>query len=278
MKAKRAVKPVTVAILDWGVQPDHREFGYGVIVGAERAIAPGNGDVFDDSTEGHGTMLAGIIGGAAPEVGLLVVKFIDTRTTPSAANAAAAIRCALRHPSAPQVINASWDVSLDEGSLADAIAEARDAGVVVVAGAGNDGRDNDSIASLPATYTEFDNLISVMACNEADRKPEFSNYGKQKVHLAAPGTRIISTTTYHRPAPSAAPGSPYSPGYLLFDGTSASAAFVTAAAAMLKSAQPGWSPRQIRDRLITSAAPCRHLAGLCQANGRLDLSQAVLLL
>jgi thermitase len=285
LQAKGGGKPVTVAIVDWGVQANHREFRDGPAIEAARVIPPADGKTADDNTVGHGTMLAGIIGGLVPGVRLLVVKFIDARTTPNAEKAAAAIRFAITHPSAPRVINASWDVSLDQRSvLAGAIEEARSRqpGVVVVAGAGNDGRDNDQTRSLPATFAkpdaeavEFSNLISVMASDENDNKPEFSNYGKRTVHLAAPGTRIISTTTYRGANPPEAPGAPYSRGYFLYDGTSTAAALVSAAAAMLLSADDKLSPKQVRDRLIKSADKSAGLQGLCQADGRLNLSQAL---
>jgi thermitase len=289
LQAKGGGKPVTVAIVDWGVQAGHREFRDGPPIEAARVMRDADSKAADDNTVGHGTMLAGIIGGLVPNVTLLVVKFVDARTTPNAENAAAAIRFALNHSSAPRVINASWDVSLDQRSvLAAAIEEARDCspGVVVVAGAGNDGRDNDKTRSLPATFAkpdpealEFSNLISVMASDENDKKPEFSNYGAQTVHLAAPGTEIISTTTYRGTDPPAkSPGSPYSGGYFLYNGTSAAAALVSAAAAMLLSVDDKLSPKQVRDRLIASADKSAGLKGLCRANGRLNLSQALLVL
>jgi subtilisin family serine protease len=279
------VTPVTVAIVDWGVQQNHLAFGSGLVLGGARVVPPESGDFSDDNTDGHGTMLAGIIGGVAPYVRLLAVKFIDARTTPNAENAAKAIRFALSQKTGPMVINASWDVSVDDPSLAGAIEEARAAGVPVVAGAGNDGRDNDQMRSPPATYANpdpdaqtFSNLISVMASDEGDKKPEFSNYGETKVHLAAPGTRIISTSSYFGDTPQTSRGSPYSPGFFLYDGTSAAAAFVSAAAAMILSVRADFTPKQIRDRLISSADRCDSLNGLCKANGRLNLSNALLLL
>jgi subtilisin family serine protease len=289
LAAKGSAVPVTVAIIDWGMQRNHREFGPGLPVEGARVIPPQSGNFSDadnfsdDSTNGHGTMLAGLIAGLVPDVRLLVVKFIDMRTTPDAENAAAAIRYALLRKTGPMVINASWDVSLDRGSLAKAIKEAREAGVPIVAGAGNDGRDNDKIPSLPATFVnpdlnadEFSNLISVMASDEEDNKPDFSNYGEKKVHLAAPGTRIISTGTYLGDAPSASPGEPYNPGYSLHSGTSPATAFVSAAAAMLLSLEPTFTPMEIRKRLVLSADRRDSLKGLCQLGGRLNLSRAVL--
>ena len=282
---KSGAVPVTVAILDWGMQQNHREFGSGLEIEGARVIPPPSGDFSDDSTNGHGTMLAGLIGGIVPNVKLLVVKFIDIRTTPDAENAAEGIRYALSRQKGPMVINASWDVSLDSGSLACAIEDARKAGVPFVAGAGNDGRNNDEIRSLPATFAEpdpdadeFSNLISVMASDEDDNKADFSNYGRRKVHLAAPGTDIISTATYLGDVPPESRGEPYNAGYSLHSGTSAATAFVSAAAAMMLSVQPDLTPKQIRDRLVLSADPCASLEGLCRSGGRLNFSKALYML
>src|SRR5438045_9154715 len=93
-------RPVTVAIVDWGIQGGHQDLDQrdGMVIGA-RVIPPDNGDFSDDS--GHGTMLAGIIGavhnnstgvaGVAPDVKLLAAKFIDVHTPLTASNAAAAM-------------------------------------------------------------------------------------------------------------------------------------------------------------------------------------------
>jgi serine protease len=266
--------PVTVAIVDWGVQRSHRDLKDIEVQGA-RVIPPGD-DFSDDSRHGHGTMLAGIVAAVAPGVNFLAVKFIDARTPATARNAAKAIEFALAQKKGPMVINASWDVSLDDQSLRAALEKAKVAGVLVVAGAGNGGRNNDVTKSCPATYVdEFDNLISVMASDENGRKPGFSNYGRESVHMAAPGRRIFSISTYLVEPTRAAPGSP-GPGYRLYDGTSVSAAFVSASAAVLLSRRINLAPLAIRQLLIDTAdRGDGGLQGLCQANAQLNLSAAV---
>jgi thermitase len=272
-------RPVTVAIPDWGVQQEHEDLAPERRAGF-RVIPPGD-DYSDD--DGHGTMLAGIIGarrdnktgvaGIIPDAKLLVIKFIDSHTPPTPDAAADAIRYAISNEA--QLINASWHVSLDRDSLRDAIEQAGRRGILVVAGAGNNGTDNTRTPFFPACY-EYDNLISVMASEEKDdRKAGFSNYGSN-VHLAAPGRRILSTSIYRR-APISADvlRGEYNPAYRLYDGTSSAAAFVTSAAAMLLSIDDSWKPNEIRDHLIASADECPELYGLCQANGRLNLRRAV---
>ena len=95
--------------------------------------------------------------------------------------------------------------------VAIAFANARD--VIFVAGAGNDGLDNDMLPTYPASYP-VDNVVSVMATNEHDAKPGFSNYGKTTVHLAAPGVRILSTDCFLDSAAMASTAGPRLPQLL----------------------------------------------------------------
>src|SRR5205085_5254328 len=92
------------------------------------------------------------------------------------------------------VINASWHVGMESQVMFDAIDYAAQNDGVVVAAAGNEGTNNDQLPVWPASYT-LPNVISVMASNRHDDKPSFSNYG-QTVHLAAPGSGILSTHHY----------------------------------------------------------------------------------
>src|SRR5205823_8072585 len=130
---------------------------------------------------------------------------------------------------------------------------------------------------FPADY-RYDNIISVMASDRNDSKPGFSNYGGEKVDVAAPGQHILSASIYrglppHGPVLS--PETEFNPAYRFYDGTSAAAAFASGAAAMLLSIDDTWKPNEIRDHLIASADECAGLRGLCRANGRLNLRRAV---
>src|SRR5262249_44734015 len=200
--------PVVVAILDTGISTVHPDLlahlwddgagnhGFNVLTWTN--------DVED--VDGHGTLLAGTIAavsnntigiaGSPWPIRLMAVKFHDVRTRPHALNAIIAIVFAVLNGA--KVINAAWHLSLPLGFLDVAIAFANASNVIFVAGAGNDGLDNDRtdmLPTYPASYP-LDNVVSVMATNEHDAKPGFSNYGKTKVHLAAPGVRILSTDCF----------------------------------------------------------------------------------
>jgi subtilisin family serine protease len=168
-----------------------------------------------------------------------------------------------------RVINLSWAVGIDkQRAIHDAIDNAPN--VLFVVAAGNSGADNDKYPTVPADYgRHLSNVITVMATDDFDDKPGFSNYGDTTVHIAAPGMRVISTHSYLSAA--AQPGNLVS--YQRYDGTSPAAAYVAGAAALLKSQDPSLLPRDIRDVLIATAD---HRSDLrCVARGRLNVKEAL---
>ena len=293
--------PVVVAIVDSGAKADHEDFlnaTGATTVGGVRVLAPAVANFADDT--GHGTMLTGIIaavtndqlgiagigsvpvtGAGAPNIPVLTpyeIKFDDTRTPPTAL--AAAIGFLLAVNQGARVINASWHV-LDPGILYAVISAVGTLNppLLVVAAAGNQGRDNDKIPTLPASYRRsvrgaqpLNNLISVMASDRDDNKCWFSNYGAT-VDLAAPGEDVLSTSLYFSTPPP--PPTPiYSPAYRQTSGTSAAAAFVSAAAGLLL-AIDNWTPAEIRNHLVASSDLIPNLQGAGRAGPRLNLRRAV---
>jgi thermitase len=302
--ARGARPPVVVAIVDSGGQAGHEDFqsgGASTLSGTR--ILPPPGPNFADDT-GHGTMLAGIIAAVSnnqlgiaglgsipiaradpaapvdiPVINPYAIKCNDEVNRPTAAVAAAGmVYAVIQHA---RVINASWHV-LDQGLLYSVISAlgSQNPPVLVVAAAGNSGSDNTQIPVLPASYRgsvrgkpPLDNLIAVMATDHSDNKCEFSNYGAN-VDLAAPGEDILSTSIYFVSPPLPPPTRVYSPAYRLFSGTSASAAYVSAAAGLLL-AIDDWTPVQIRDQLVASGDTIPNLQGAGRNGPRLNLGRAV---
>jgi len=267
-----ATSPVVVAILDTGISTTHPDLlphlwddgagnhGFNVLTWTN--------DVGDE--DGHGTLLAGTIAavsnngtgiaGTPWPIQLMAVKFHDIRTRPNALNALYAMGYALANQA--NVLTAAWHLGLGLGFLQIAIYIAGLLGVVFVAGAGNDGLDNDFLATYPPSYPGT-NVISVMATNEHDSKPGFSNYGKTTVHLGAPGTRILSTDCFFTDA-----------RWRNYSGTSPACAFVAGAAAALKAMNSVWAPAMIRAHLMASVHKVPRWLP-CIAEGRLNLAAAV---
>lgn len=83
------------------------------------------------------------------------------------------------------VANMSYGSPVANQSLHDAIVAAHNAGVTLVAAAGNEGGP----VVFPAAYPE---VIAVAATDRSDARPWWSNLGPE-VDLAAPGVSILSS-------------------------------------------------------------------------------------
>jgi subtilisin family serine protease len=266
---------VVVAIVDSGLTVEHPDLRYHLwredvggrtVHGARRMGHAHDHDVADQ--DGHGTKLAGTIVATANRVQgleLLPVKFFDVITQPLAANAAEAIYFAVSKGAA--IILMSFDLGLGSNELRDAIRTACRAGALIVIAAGNTGSDNDRYPAVPASYARErpDSIITVMATDWADTKPAFSNFGARSVDLAAPGVGILST----RPLMSRNDGRRYT----RYTGTSAAAAHVAGAAALLKSQNPTRTAPQLKTCLMGAVDALPNLK--CVSGGRLNLGRAL---
>jgi subtilisin family serine protease len=107
-----------------------------------------------------------------------------------------------------------------------------------------------------------------MASDRFDDRAGFSNYGRSSVHIAAPGVNVTST---HQTLRSGL--LPRDAGlYQRYNGSSAAAAFVAGAAALLKARNRKLTPEAIRSVLIDTADVRPDLR--CKANGRVNLTRA----
>jgi subtilisin family serine protease len=109
-----------------------------------------------------------------------------------------------------------------------------------VASAGNEMSNNDLSPKYPACYN-LPNVISVASTDQYDNLSWFSNYGANSVHIAAPGSDILSTVPNGR--------------YEAFSGTSMASPYVAGAAALLLSTNSSLTPAQLKNVLIDSADP-----------------------
>jgi hypothetical protein len=93
-----------------------------------------------------------------------------------------------------QVINDSWGwYGIESTILRGAIEDARDAGTIIVAAAGNDNNDISSDRQYPATHP-VSNIITVGAIDSASiQRADFSNFSPAEVDIAAVGVGVLST-------------------------------------------------------------------------------------
>lgn len=177
---------------------------------ATGAVMDDHGKSATDLQHSHGTVVAGIAGaagnngvgvtGIAWNVKLMTVKVLDCGPGPRGphgymSRVAQGLQYAVRMGA--NIINlslASDSPNDDIAPMRAALQMAQDAGVIVVAAAGNHGPGDPVGVGYPAAYTEFSNLIAVAA---ADNKSgmtwaTYSNYGPA-VDFAAPASGIVST-------------------------------------------------------------------------------------
>lgn len=234
---------------------------------------------------GHGTHVSGVIGaslnnaegaaGVAPKVQIMALRFISEKGQGSDADAIAAVDYAVKNGA--NIINASWggeDVGDGKDKpLREAIERARDKGVLFVAAAGNGrmgkGFDNDADKKpmIPASYN-ISNIVTVAAMDVNDKLGAFSNWGKTKVHLGAPGVKVLSTV----------PGDKYQdtvidigPLKATWDGTSMAAPFVSGALAVLWSQHRHLSADEVKQKLLSQVVAADAVSDKVSTGGRLDL-------
>lgn len=117
-------------------------------------------------------------------------------------------------------------------------------GAVVVAAMGNEFEEGNPI-EYPGAYP---GVIAVGAIDEASRRAPFSNTGRH-IALSAPGVNILSTL----PMKTSPARKRVDTKYNAWSGTSMATPHVAAAAALVISQHPDWTPKQVADRLMATA-------------------------
>ncbi|MFI2303707.1 type VII secretion-associated serine protease mycosin [Actinacidiphila glaucinigra] len=259
---------VTVAVLDTGVDGTHPDLSGQVLEGKDMVgFGARRGDI---AWARHGTGMAGIIAGhghgpggsdgvlgIAPEARILPVRVIledkdpqrkKARTTRGSA-LADGIRWAADHGA--DVINLSLGddsrTAHPEAQEDDAVQYALRKGVVVVASAGNGGEQGNR-ASYPAAYP---GVIAVAAVDRYGSRAAFSTR-RWYATVAAPGVDVVIADPNRR----------YYEGW----GTSTASAYVSGAAALVRSAYPRLSPAQVK-RLLEETARSSPAGGRDDAVG-----------
>lgn len=225
-----------------------------------------NGDPRDGN--GHGTHCAGVIGaehnsigvaGVMANVKMIGVKFLSDSGSGETVDAIAAVNYAIER--GVDIMSNSWGGGGMSKALGEVIQAANDAGIVFVAAAGNEYSNNDRKATYPANY-DIPNVISVAAFTQGGKKSSFSNYGKTSVHVAAPGSKIMSTFK--------------NGGYESLDGTSMAAPHVSGIVGLLLSQEPNMSPELVRERLIKTSTNNSKLDSTTVSGGRVDAYRALM--
>ena len=187
---------VNAYIFDTGINLAHQDFG-----GRAQYVPNGaNGDFVGDGRgdasdcHGHGTHVAGTVGGAtwgvAKNVALWAGRVVDCRGSGNVSMSIAAVDWVAAKGLRPAVVNMSLGYG-DVQSLRDAVEAAVDSGVNFGVAAGNGdflGRPLDACKESPAGAP---NAVTVGSTTSSDTESSFSNYGTC-VDILAPGSSITS--------------------------------------------------------------------------------------
>jgi subtilisin family serine protease len=236
-------------------------------------FAGNDNSVYDGSGDDHGTHVSGTIAarggngkgvaGACWNVQLISAKFLG----PNGGTTANAIKAVdyitnLKNNKGLNIVatNNSWGGGGYSQSLYEAIDRANNANILFIAAAGNSGVDIDSSPSYPASY-DNSNIIAVAAIDSAGNLASFSNYGKNSVHLGAPGVDIWSTLPNKRNQSS----------YGSHSGTSMATPHVTGAAALYAAAHPSSTAADIKAALLSGGVPTGSLTGKTVTGKRLNI-------
>ncbi|MEK7540269.1 MAG: S8 family peptidase [Patescibacteria group bacterium] len=208
----------------------------------------------DGATDGgivHGTHVAGLVGAAGNNgvgvsgvtwtVQIMPLRSLDDEGSGTDQSIAEAMEYAANNGA--NVINLSLGAYGNSTELQAGVDYAQDAGVLVVAAAGNDATDLSSFGFYPACSTD---VLGVAATNSADDASSFTNYGGGCVDLAAPGSAILSTLYTDDPTYN------FTDDYGYLSGTSMATPVVSGAAALLKAANPTFSDSDITNALTST--------------------------
>lgn len=253
----------TVAVVDTGVNYTLPAFGSctapGVPAGCKVAASVDlatNDNAMDDY--GHGTNVAGIVSGVAPDARIVALDIFNADGTSSDALVINGINWAIANRATYNI--AAINLSLGDGSrntstcsnkftnpYVTPIKNARNAGIVTVASSGNEGYTDalsrpactPDAVSVGAVYDSNVGGVQWGVCTDssstADKVPCMSNTAPF-LHMLAPGAFITAAGSS-------------------LGGTSQASPHVSGAVAVLKSEYPNETPDQIISRLVSSGKP-----------------------
>jgi subtilisin family serine protease len=227
-------KGVTVYVLDSGVRGTHDEFS-GRVVEGFFGVDDGRGT---SDCYGHGTHVAGIIGGrtagVARSVRISPVRVLDCQNRAEWSSIIDGIEWVTKTHSGPSVINLSAGGSVFR-PVDEAVRKVVSSGVTVVVAALNEGAD--ACGMSPARVPE---AVTVGATTREDVRARFSDFGPC-VDLFAPGDGIMAA------------GNGSDSSFQQQSGTSMAAPHVAGVIALILEENPRATPREVNKSLVSLA-------------------------
>ncbi len=307
---------IGVAVLDSGISSKHKSLAGRIVYSKDFT-----GEGTTEDPYGHGTFVAGMIasqrgsyGGIATGANLINFRVLDANGTGRLSALLSALDAVManRNKYNIRVVNLSLGTAAVDSYKNDALCRAVrrlvDAGIVVLAAAGNDGKD----ASHPKIYGRIHSpgnepsAITVGAANTFgsdargdDGVTSYSSRGPTRSYwtdpkgvkhydnlikpdLVAPGNKIIGAAAPNNQLIQLHPelmvgdkGTDNGKGYMCLSGTSVSTPIVAGAVAVLLEANPRLTPNMIKMILMYTAQPLANFSMLEQGAGELNIEGAV---
>jgi subtilisin family serine protease len=227
---------VRAYIIDTGIRITHSDFGGRAVWGTNTT-----GDGNDTDCHGHGTHVAGTAGGTAHGVAkgvtLVAVKVLGCTGSGTFAGVIAGVDWVTGDHAAatPAVANMSLGASGTNEALETAVRDSIADGVVYAIASG--GSNSDACNFTPARVAE---AITVNASDQNDARASFTNFGPC-TDIFAPGLTITSAWNTSDTATNT------------ISGTSMSAPHIAGGAALIYSANPGFTPAQVASAMFSNA-------------------------
>lgn len=273
---------VKIAVIDTGVDYNHEDLKNNMWVNqaelnGEEGVDDDNNGYIDDihgydfanddgdpmDGNGHGTHCSGTIAaehnngvgvaGVMAKAQIVAIKFLTDQGSGTTADAIKAIDYATKMN--VDIMSNSWGGGGASELLLEAIQNASKKGIVFTAAAGNSAGNNDDSPHYPSNY-DVENVIAVAAHNYNDKLANFSCYGKQTVHVAAPGRNILSTTQDN--------------SYSVFSGTSMATPHVSGVIGLYIAQNGRTDLKDLRDNLMKSSVYTRSYEKKTIGGGRVD--------
>jgi subtilisin family serine protease len=324
---------VGIAVVDSGIDGGHESFqGGGLLGGGSRVVASRDftGEGRTDDPYGHGTHVASIAAGSgdasdgaytgvAPRAKLLNLRVLNAEGRGTVSGVLAALDWALTYRALYniRVVNLSLGTPAADPYWADPLCQAvrrlSDAGVVVVAAAGNNGKDTAGYKVYGQVHSpgHEPSAITVGAANtfgtdarSDDAVTSYSSRGPSRGHwtdeagvrrydnllkpdLVAPGNKVVGAAAAgnrllaEHPELAHGASTPSSRRMMYLSGSSMATPAVAGAAALLLQDSPGLTPSLVKAILMLTAQPLAGFntfeqgAGLVNVEGAVRLGYAV---
>ncbi|HEX6685943.1 MAG TPA: S8 family serine peptidase [Candidatus Limnocylindrales bacterium] len=225
---------VRAYIIDTGIRFSHNDFGGRAVTGFD-AIDGGSAD----DANGHGTHVAGTVGGGsfgvAKGVTLVGVRVLNAAGSGTNAQVIGGIDWVTGDHDPGEAAVANMSLGGAGTALNAAVANSIADGVTYAVAAGNE--STDACTRTPASTPT---AITVGATDINDVRASFSNFGTC-LDIFAPGVSITSAWFTSNTATNT------------ISGTSMASPHVAGAAALVLAQNPGMTPQQVRDSLVNNS-------------------------